>query len=64
MVRRSIADAHCEVLLGDDPPDFNPEAFDRAVAITIVDFDTLKVFLDVECNSSTSSTCLSVRKSL
>ena len=56
MVRRLTADVHCEVLLGDDPFDFNPEAFDRAAAITIVDFDTFEVFLNVECDSSTSPT--------
>ncbi|KAK4825411.1 hypothetical protein QYF61_027177, partial [Mycteria americana] len=51
----SVTVAYCKIPLGDDPSDLDPEAFNRASTITIVDFYTFKVLLNIERDSSSSS---------
>ena len=51
MVWRLVGDVYCMTPLGDHPCDVDPEAFDRASTITILDFYVFRVLLNIECNS-------------
>lgn len=59
MVWRSVADAWSKIPLGNVPSDLDPEAFDRASIVTVVDFCTFMIHFNPE-HSSSSSTFLPV----
>jgi len=54
-VWRSVADAYCKIPFGDYPSDLDPETFDTASTITVDEFCTFRVLLNIEHDSPSSS---------